>query len=307
VRNQSVLSGSSGSAPPSVDARLAVLARRGIVKVEHLRAVGLTSSAVAKRCRRGVLHLIFPGVYAIGHADLSREALWIAAVYAGGNGAAVGHLSATALLDVRRYAPPLPDVVVPRRHKPIEGIRLHASRRLDPLDVTEYRGIPVTTVARTLVDLTDSLTAEALANLIHEAAFRNRFSLTATRAAMQRANGRHNLDRLEEAIAAHLAGSAGTKSRKETAFRNLLKDACLPMPIANTYALGFEVDCLWPDLKLVVEVDGPGHARPRTRREDRERDGELSAAGYTILRFTNKEIEQRPADVLATLRPALLR
>ena len=124
---------------------------------------------------------------------------------------------------------------------------------------------------------------------------------------MQRANGRHNLDRLHEAIAAHLAGSAGTKSGKETAFRSLLKDACLPMPIANTHALGYEVDCLWPDLNLVVEVDGPGHDRPRTRREDQERDLELKAAGYHVLRFAEKDLELRPADVLAALRPVLLR
>ena len=68
-----------------------------------------------------MLHLIFPGVYALGHADLSREALWIAAVYAGGAGTALGHLSATAHLEIRRYAPRVPDVVVPRRHKPVEG------------------------------------------------------------------------------------------------------------------------------------------------------------------------------------------
>jgi hypothetical protein len=247
------------------------------------------------------LHLVFPGVYSLGHADLSREARWIAAVYAAGKHAALGHRSATALLELRRYAPPIPQVIVPRRHRPIAGIELHSCRRLDPRDVTEFRGIPVTTVARTLVDLTDSLTAEELANLIHEAAFRNRFNLTATRAAMQRANGRHNLDRLHEAIEAHLAGSAGTMSGNETAFLALLARNGIPKPIANTHVLGHRVDCVWPDLKLVVEVDGPGHRRPRTRRQDEQRDRELEAAGYRVLRFTDRQIELRPADVLLVL------
>jgi hypothetical protein len=284
-----------------VNARLAALARHGIVAVWHLRAVGLNGTAVSKRCKRGVLHRQYPGVYSLGHAELSREARWIAAVYAAGPGAALGLLSATAHLDLRRYAPHIPQVVVPRRHKPIEGIELHACRRLDPLDVTVYRGIPVTTVARTLVDLTDFATTEELANLIHEAAFRKRFNLAATRAAMRRANGRHNLDRLEAAIEAHLAGSAGTMSRNETAFLALLEHHGIPKPIANTHVLGHRVDCLWPDHRLVVEVDGPGHSRPRTRREDQRRDRELIAAGYRVLRFTDQQIELRPADVVAAL------
>jgi hypothetical protein len=91
-------------------------------------------------------------------------------------------------------------VVSPRRSRlPY----VHRARRLDPRDITIRDGIRVTTVARTLVDLSDVLTAEQLANVIHEAAFRNRFSLAATHQAMQRANGRRNLHRLSAAHAAH--------------------------------------------------------------------------------------------------------
>ena len=120
----------------------------------------------------------------------------------------------------------MPDVLVPRRHRPVEGIHIRSCRHLHPLDATKYHGIPVTTVARTLVDLTDVLTAEELANVIHEAAYPQPLQPRRPRAERcERANGRHNLDRLEEAIAAHLAGSAGTKSGKEPPSRSLLKDA----------------------------------------------------------------------------------
>jgi hypothetical protein len=249
-----------------------------------------------------VLHLIYPGVYALGHAELSREARWIAAVLACGDGAVLCELCAAALHELRRYAPRLPQVLVPRRHRPVPGIRIRTTRHLDPLDVTEHLGIPVTTVARTLVDLTETLTADQLANLIHEAAFRNVFDVTATRAAMQRANGRRNLGRLDAAIDNHLAGSAGAKSSNESAFLALIEQAGIPRPLVNTHVLGIEVDCVWPDRKLVVEVDGPGHERPRTRREDRASDAALRVAGYTVLRFTDIEIERRPAEVLAALR-----
>ena len=137
-----------------------------------LRAAGLTGSAVAKRRQRGVLHLQYPGVYSVGHATLSREGQWLAAVFAGGAGALLSHLSAAALWNLIRYVPRVHDVLVSRRHRPVEGINFRQYRQLDPLDAMKYQGIPVTTVARTLVDLTDILEPDQLANVIHEAQYR---------------------------------------------------------------------------------------------------------------------------------------
>jgi hypothetical protein len=108
---------------------------------------------------------------------------------------------------------------------------------------------------------------------------------------------------LEEAIEAHLAGSAGSKSEKEDAFHALGRGKW-PKAIANVKVLGHEVDAYWPDLKLIVEVDGRHHQRPRTQRRDRRRDRELKAAGYAVLRFTDVEIEQRPDDVVAAVQTA---
>jgi predicted transcriptional regulator of viral defense system len=264
--------------------------QHGIVRVPDLRAAGLNSSAVAKRRRRGVLHLQYPGVYSLGHAVLSREGRWLAAVFAGGMGAVLSHLCAAALWRLIRYVPAIPDVLVRQGRRPVKGINFHQYRKLDPLDAMKYRGIPVTTVARTLVDLTDILDAEELANVIHEAQYRERFSLEATQRAMERANGRKNLKRLEQAITDSLNGSAGTRSRNEREFLKLLETHKIPKPLVNTKVLGIEVDCHWPQYNLVAEIDGPGHARPRTQREDRAVDAALTAAGYTILRGTPQEV-----------------
>ena len=101
----------------------------------------------------------------------------------------------------------------------------------------------------------------------------------------------------------HAAGSAGLRSRLEATFLSLLQLAGITeRPIVNTKLHGFEVDAHWPDRMLVIEVDGPGHERPAAKRADALEGRTLRAAGYTVLRFTEDDIEQRPEYVLAQLR-----
>lgn len=207
----------------------------------------------------------------------------MAAVLEAGEGAALSHLAAAKLWEIWRRRVTRIDVVSPRQSRlPY----VHWSRHLATQDITWRNGIPVTTVARTLVDLTDILTSEQLANAIHEAAFRQRFSEAATRAAMDRAHGRRNLHILEAALRAHASGSAGTRSALEDRFLAHVRDQGLPEPLVNTNVHGLEVDFLWPEAKLIVEVDGAGHQRPHTQREDSERDARLRAAGYRVVRVT---------------------
>ena len=207
----------------------------------------------------------------------------MAAVFASGPHAAVSHLTAAELCKVSRWPTTLIAVVTATQHAPV-GIDVHHVRRLDPLDVTEVRGIPSTTVARTLVDLSDTLTPHQLAYVIHQAAYWKRFNLAATRRAMKRASGRHNLGILERAIELHLSGSAGTRSAKEDAFLAQLPDARREAALVNVRLHGLEVDVHWPGSSVVVEVDGPGHRRPPTRSEDARRDALLAAAGYEVTR-----------------------
>ena len=126
-------------------------------------------------------------------------------------------------------------------------MRLHRTRALHPRDITSHKGIPVTSIPRLCVDLSDVLTPHELANVIHEAEFKGRFSLLATRDAMTRANGRHNLKTLEKALQLNAAGSAGVKSRNEAAFLSMLKNP--PEPLVNVHLHGEEVDFHWPDAR----------------------------------------------------------
>jgi hypothetical protein len=264
------------------DVLIARVARRqhGLVTIVQLGRAGLGDSAVKKRVAAGRLHRVGRGVYAVGHASLSRKGRWMAAVLGVGEGAALSHLAAAKLWEIWRRRADRIDVVSPRRSS---VLCVHWTRHLDPRDISKRYGIPVTTVPRTLVDLTDVLTPHQLANVIHEAAFRNRFSEPATRAAMERANGR-KLKVLEKALEMNAKGSAGTESDPEDQKLAEIQAAGLPEPLVNVEVEGIEVDLHWPERKLCLEVDGHGHARPRTRREDAERDQRLRAAGYEVMR-----------------------
>lgn len=286
--------------------QIAALAGRqhGVVTVAQLLAAGLDRNAIARRVAQGRLIRISSGVYAVGHAGLSREGRCMVGVFLGGAGAALGHRSAATSWRVNRRAEKLIEVVTTCRPRKRPAIVFHHVRSLDPRDIVLRNGVPVTTVPRTLVDLSDVLTKFQLANVVHEAAFRRLFNLEATRSAMARANGRHHLDVLDRAIDLHLSGSAGTKSDLEDTFLALLARGAVAEPLVNTHLLNEEVDFHWPDSRLVVEVDGHGHKRPPTKEHDIRRDAKLTEAGWKVLRFSGDDIELGPRDVLDRLRAA---
>jgi Transcriptional regulator, AbiEi antitoxin/Protein of unknown function (DUF559) len=277
---------------PPLNAQLAELAARqhGVLTTKQL---DLSSGSIARRLRTGTLHRVHRGVYALGHERLSEKGEYMAAVLAAGKGAALCGLSAAALWNAWRRPVREIHVLAPRGRGPQQGFRLHTTRHLDKRDVTELDGIAVTTVARTLVDLTDVLTAHQIANVIHEAAYHELFDRRATYEAIERANGRPNLTRLHQALEAN---GAGTRSYLEDRFLSLI--AGLPQPLVNTKIASIEVDFAWPG--LVVELDGPGHQRPRARQEDARRDVILKAAGYEVIRLTATDLD-RPEELLRRL------
>jgi very-short-patch-repair endonuclease len=205
----------------------------------------------------------------------------MAAVLAAGEGAVLSHLAAAVHWRIWRRKVDGIDVLVPGNRRARKGFRVHRVKNLDRRDVTIHQGIPITTPARTLVDLASVLTAHQLANVIHEAAFRKTFDEARTREAMARAQGRPQSN-LHAALQAHAQGSAGTRSELEDRF---LASWTGPQPRVNTKVHGIEVDMYWPDQNLVVEIDGPGHKRPRTRTEDEQRDRQLQENGIEVVRI----------------------
>ena len=256
-------------------------------------------SAITRAVQRSELHRVGPGVYAVGHAALSHEGRWLACVLAGGPGSGLGGLAAAKHWDVSRFAVPVVDVVVPRQRRPQPGVRFHRTNDLDPRDLTSHRGIPVTTMHRTHVDLADPLTPHQLANVMHEAAYRGRFVEPAIRDSMGRVWGRKRLWVVERALELHAGGSAGTRSGAEDAFLALVDQ--FAEPFVNVAFEGFERDFRWAEPGVVIEIDGPGHGRPHTRLDDAGRDRMLREAGYAVLRFTADDVHLRPRAVLAAV------
>lgn len=276
----------------------------GLLTTGQLAAAGLHSSNVSKWVRRGLLHRIHRGVYAYGHRALSAEAQALAAVLAAGEGAGLGYLSAVALYRCWRRRVTGIDVVAPTRRK-LKGVRVHECRSLDQREITTYRGIPVTTMPRTLVDLGEVLTPHQLANVLHEAAFRELLNLDEVVRALDRSNGRRGTGTLNDAIDLHRSGSAGTRSDLEDTCLTLVEQLELPMPLVNTRFHDIEVDLRWPDANVCVEIDGPGHSRPRTQRQDAERDSKLTDLGQTVLRFDDRTLAGDLTDTGRTLARAV--
>src|SRR5215213_4104627 len=151
-----------------MDARIAAVAGRqhGVITTAQLRAAGLTDAAMYKRVAAGRLHPLYRGVYAAGHDRLSQEGRWMAATLAAGPGAALSHEAAAKHWKIWRRKVTGIDVIVPGQRRARDGVTVHRTRNLDARDVTVHQGIPITTPARTLVDLATTLTAHQLANVI---------------------------------------------------------------------------------------------------------------------------------------------
>jgi very-short-patch-repair endonuclease len=290
------------------DRTITVLAARqwGVVARQQLLDAGLSATVVRDRVRRGRLLRLHRGVYAVGHARLRREGHWLAAVLAAGPGAALSHRDAAGLHGLRPADHARVDVTTLRQPRAIRGVAIHRTIVLNADDITEVSGIPVTTVARTLVDLAGLVPKDHLSRAIKEAERRNVLDVTQVEAVMARTRGRHGPGHraLKKAIEDYAAlGLSATDSALEDAFHRLVRDHGLPSPVVNANVEGFRVDAVWRAQRIAVELDGWAHHHTRDAfQRDRERDATLTVAGWRVVRFTHQDVTRRPDRVIHTLR-----
>jgi very-short-patch-repair endonuclease len=294
-----------------VDWAIAAVAQRqhGVVSRTELMELGIRQRAIGHRLECGRLHLLHRGVYAVGHALLSREGRWMAAVLATGPHSVLSHRSAAVLVGIRPSERTLTEVTVPRRRRSRPGIEIHNSAV--PLDeVTNVRGIPVTTVPRTLLDLAAVLSRRDLERAIDQAEVLRLWDPLSLADLVARYPGRHGTRNVRAILAAGRIGATVTRSELERRFLSFLEDTGLPRPQVNTLlevaGSRFEVDCLWRARRLVVELDG--HATHATRaafERDRARDRTLQAGGWRVVRITWRQLCGAP-DLVASDLQALL-
>jgi very-short-patch-repair endonuclease len=271
---------------PAPDVVIGQIATRqhGVVTLDQLRRSGVTPSGISRRVGAGRLHRIHRGVYSVGHRGLAQKGEWIAAVKACGDGAVLSHRSAGALWRITAQPDGPIDITIPghggRERRP--GIRLHRSTTLLPSDCTLSEAIPVTKPVRTLEDLHRLLCPAQFAAALGQA---EHLGLPID-------------DRFEPDL---------TRSELERRFLRLCRRHRIVVPEVNARVGAFLVDFLWRDEQLIVETNGYRfHRGPWAFESDRTRDVELRLLGYTVVRFTHRQVVDESTRTARTLRALLV-
>lgn len=285
------------------DWALAGLAERqwGNVTRRQALATGMGPGAFSGRAKRGYLHRMHRGVYRVGHTaplEFDRE---MAAVLACGTRALVSHGSAAYLWGLALRPPGDIHVTGPDR-RGREGLRLHRC----PLAVAaaaRCRGVPVTAVARTLVDMALRASSLEVERAVADALRRRLLTRAALDAEVAR--GRPGSAAIRSVLELE-KGAALTRSEAERRLLALIRAAELPAPEHNIRIFGSEVDMFWRDQGVVVEVDGFAfHSAREAFERDRIRDARLVASGIRVLRVTWRRLTAKPHAVVADLAQSL--
>lgn len=298
-----------GSDAGARDGAVARVATRqyGVVSRHQLLALGLGSEAIKRRLAAGRLHSIHRSVYAVGHRSLGAHGRWMAAVLAAGRGALLSYRSAAALWQLRPALNVRIDVsVLGRARRRRAGLLIHVTRSLSDADRTIRDRIPVTSVARTLLDLAEVISERQLTRAVEEAERMGLLDLRAVEDVCRRGWGRRGLGSLRRVAGNQYGPPPQTRSELERAFLDFCADHHLPRPVLNATFNGLEVDALWKAERLIVELDGFAFHRTRAAFErDRARDAELQLAGFRVLRITHRRLTREAKEVARGLKALL--
>ena len=273
----------------------------GLVTHGQMEDSGITLGEIRWRLGTGALLREYPGVYRVGHRAPSVEARYLAAVLACGEGAVLSGRAAGWLWGLLKGPAPPAEVTAPTERR-VKGVRTTRARRAKR-EATKCRGIPVTSVGRTLVDLAAVLNEAQLARACHEAGVLHRTTpaeVDTVLARQPRSPGAGKLRRIMR------GDTRVTLSKLESRFLERLKAAGLPLPQTNRPAGGRRVDCRWPDLNLTVELDSYRYHHSRHAWEqDRRREREARARDDEFRRYTYGDVFEHPDLMMAELRALL--
>jgi very-short-patch-repair endonuclease len=271
-------------------------------------ALGLSGAELQGRLEAGRLHRIHRGVYAVGHSKLTLKGRWMAAVLACGPPVAVlSHRCALALWDLREASSGAIAVTVRGQGKPgPKCVLVRRSRVLTDADVTAVDGIPVTSLAWTVVDYAGIASRQQVRSVLEALERRATYIGRELNELLDRTPNRKGVKTLRVAIAEMTGPAPWLQSTLEETFRELIRNSDLPDYEANAIVDGECVDALWRNERVIVELDGYTFHKSRAQFEaDRRRDAKLTVAGYRILRLTQQRLQHEPEAVLAEIRALL--
>lgn len=273
----------------------------GVISRAQLIDRGVSRSTIARWADAGRVHPVHPAVFAVGHSRLSPTGrLHAALLYAGGR-AGLSHQTAAWWWGLIDTAPRVIHVATDHKRRSLDAVWVHRPR---DLDLVQHNGLPVTSVARTLLDLAATMSFNAVRRAFAEASRLGRVDPAAIIAELGR--GRKGSSRLRKVIQIYIPELTNTISEPEELFVLLLVKHEMPMPEVNRFVEGYKVDCVWRGDRVVVELDSASfHGDPVAVEVDHARDLGLRRAGYRVRRYTWLQIVSRPDDVLADLSAAL--
>lgn len=231
--------------------QLAALAHRqhGVVSIRQLQRLGYSHKSVRRAIAAGRLHRLHQGVFAVGHTNLSLQGRCLAGVLASGPGSLLSHFSAGWLLGLMATRPIPVHVTTPVPRKRRGSLRVHRSGTLIDADRALEQGIPVTSVARTALDLAAGIRFRTLRRVIRRSEELEVFDLADFRSVLDRNRGHRGASRLARAVAVY-EPPRFTRSELEREFLRLIETAGLPMPSTAFLVAGYELDVYWPELRF---------------------------------------------------------
>jgi hypothetical protein len=283
---------------------IAELARRshGVVTWAELLRAGLSEDQIRQRIKSGVLICVFPGVYRVGHRAPSVEAHYMAAAMACGKGAALRNKAAGHLWGLIKGPAPMPEVLTPTERR-IKGIKTTRSRNIDRHDLTKRSGIPVTTVARTIVDLAADSTPDDLALYFHAAATRYKLKPHQVEEVLQRKPNAKGAKKLRRVMN---GDTRALLSDLERGFIALLEAHNIPLPKTNIPKDGHWVDCRWDEYPVTVELDSYRFHNTRHAWEtDHTRGRKARRRGDEYRRYVWGDVFEEPGETVADVRQLL--
>jgi predicted transcriptional regulator of viral defense system len=278
--------------------RVAKVAGRQFGRIARwqLHKLGITESTIAMWLSQGYLHRRLPGVFAVGHPGTSYEAALAEALLYAGPGAMLSHETAASWRRLLDRRPSRIHVTTPRRCRSLRGIQVHQRRACER---GRHNGLPTTTIPQTLLDLAATAPLYKVRHALANADYNDDLDLDAIDQTLGR--GRPGGARLRQALERHRPELAATKSRLERMFLEICEQQGWPLPEVNHYIGEWQIDALWRDKQIAVELDGHGnHHSPAQLRRDRRKELDVRAAGFTPVRYCEEQLKAR-AEVVADL------
>lgn len=296
---------------PDVDGPFEWFATRqaGHVARRQLLAAGVERKRIDRRLRSRFLLPVHRGVFLVAHRAPATWAREMADVLACGPGAVLSHRSAARVHGFLSY--PATGVVwvttTAARGAGTPAVRVVRTRVLEPQDVHFEGWLPLTSPARTLLDLAGLEDDETLEEAVAAAQVHRLVREEDLREQLARSNGRRGAKALRRLLD-RLAPPAATRSKAERLLVRLVRRAGLPEPLVNAKIGRWYPDVYWPEHRVVAEFDSIGfHQDIGAFRRDREKSNDLQLMGIVVLRFTWHELTRTPAALEARLRRALAR